>query len=330
MNISISNYEILGEIASGGMAKIYLANQVSLGRKVALKVLRDDKNTDQRAWERLRREALAAAELAHENIVSVYDLIEIDEGLCIVMEYVQGLDLRYIAAAGRLSWLEASAVVLQVLRALEYAHETGFIHRDIKPANILIDFKGTVKLADFGIVKSSSFSDVTMPGSRLGTPRYMSPEQSKGGGLSQSSDIFSLGTCWYEAMSGDVLFKGDDITGTLRAVNRAYVVPLHRRFLDIPLFVSKMVALCMKKNPLARPSAGELRRKLERFLVSKAGPDLKAPVKELMHRMSEVVKGGDISSKCSYRMRRIFLIRAVGAAAAASAASVLCSGMFFL
>lgn len=174
-------YKILASIGSGGMANVFLAHDLILDRDVAIKVLRFDFQNDQTAIRRFQREALAATELVHPNIVSVYDVDEEGGMQYLVMEFVQGMDLkRYIQTHSPIPYEKIVDIMEQILSAVSLAHEHGIIHRDLKPQNVLIDEEGVAKIADFGIAIALSETSLTQTNSLLGSVHYLSPEQARG------------------------------------------------------------------------------------------------------------------------------------------------------
>lgn len=203
-------YEIIGNIGSGGMANVYLANDLILNREVAVKVLRFDFQDDKDAIRRFQREALAATEMVHPNIVSVYDVGEENGMQYIVMEYVKGTDLKkYIKDQAAIPLEKVIDIMGQVLSAISLAHDHQIIHRDLKPQNILVDEEGTAKITDFGIAIALSETSLTQTNTLLGSVHYLSPEQARGGMATRQSDIYALGIILYELLTGVVPFEGE-------------------------------------------------------------------------------------------------------------------------
>ncbi|WP_019771858.1 protein kinase domain-containing protein, partial [Streptococcus sobrinus] len=195
-------YRILKSIGRGGMADVYLANDLILeGEEVAIKVLRTNYQTDQVAVTRFQREARAMAELSHPNIVSIRDIGEEDGQQFLVMEYVDGLDLKhYIQEKAPLSNSEVVRIMEEVLSAMTLAHEKGIIHRDLKPQNILLTKEGTVKVTDFGIAVAFAETSLTQTNSMLGSVHYLSPEQARGSKATVQSDIYAMGIMLFEML----------------------------------------------------------------------------------------------------------------------------------
>jgi predicted Ser/Thr protein kinase len=201
--------EILELIGHGGMGAVYKARQRELDRLVAVKVLPADPSTDAAFAERFTREARALAKLCHPNIVMIYDFGRTADLCFFVMEYVEGVNLRQMIAAKTLAPADALRIVPQVCEALQFAHDAGVVHRDIKPENILVDARGRVKIADFGLAKllDPAHSDLTLTGEHhvVGTPRYMAPEQmERPATVDHRADIYSLGVVLYEMLTGEL------------------------------------------------------------------------------------------------------------------------------
>ncbi|MGT2930149.1 Stk1 family PASTA domain-containing Ser/Thr kinase [Streptococcus dentasini] len=204
-------YRILKSIGRGGMADVYLANDLILeGEEVAIKVLRTNYQTDQVAVTRFQREARAMAELSHTNIVSIRDIGEEDGQQFLVMEYVDGSDLKhYIQDNAPLSNSEVVRIMEEVLSAMTLAHEKGIIHRDLKPQNILLTKDGTVKVTDFGIAVAFAETSLTQTNSMLGSVHYLSPEQARGSKATVQSDIYAMGIMLFEMLTGHIPYDGD-------------------------------------------------------------------------------------------------------------------------
>ncbi|MCX6363824.1 MAG: Stk1 family PASTA domain-containing Ser/Thr kinase [Actinobacteria bacterium] len=242
-------YRVLRKIGGGGMADVYLCEDLSLGRRVALKVLLQRFLDDPNFVERFRREAKAAAGLNQANLVSIYDWGEVDGTYFIVMEYVEGETLKdLVRRKGRLSGNEAVRISLQLLAALEFAHRTGIVHRDIKPQNVMLDRDGNAKVTDFGIARAAD-SGMTEAGSILGTAQYLAPEQARGHRVDERSDLYSVGIVLYEMLTGTVPFKGDSaVTVALKHVNEmaaepAQIVP------GLPYALNQIVLKAIAKDP---------------------------------------------------------------------------------
>lgn len=203
-------YELLALIGRGGMGAVYRARQAGLDREVAIKLMPPEAAADDDFAARFRVEARALAKLQHPNIVAIYEFGQTSEGhLYFVMEYVDGTDLAHLITSGELRPAQALEIVSRVCDALQFAHASGVVHRDIKPANVLVDRSGAVKVADFGLAKLHPESDVrrsrhSVPGSVIGTPDYMAPEQLDGREVDARSDIFSLGVMLYEMLTGQL------------------------------------------------------------------------------------------------------------------------------
>src|SRR5215469_4356792 len=201
--------EILECLGRGGMGAVYKARQPRLDRLVALKILSPEKQGNQKFADRFEREARALARLHHPNIVTVFDFGEVQGNFYLLMEFVDGLTLRQLLQARKLSPEEALAIVPKICEALQYAHEQGIVHRDIKPENILMDKEGHLKIADFGIAKilGQEAKGLSLTGAKdvMGTPNYMAPEQvEKPQSVDHRADIYSLGVVFYEMLTGEL------------------------------------------------------------------------------------------------------------------------------
>jgi len=250
-------YRVLRKIGGGGMADVYLCEDLSLGRRVALKVLLQRFLDDPNFVERFRREAKAAAGLNQANLVSIYDWGEVDGMYFIVMEYVEGETLKdLVRRQGRLGGSEAVRILLQLLAALEFAHRTGIVHRDVKPQNVMLDRHGNVKVMDFGIARVGD-SGMTEAGSILGTAQYLAPEQAKGQRVDERSDLYSVGIVLYEMLTGTVPFKGDSaVTVALKHVNEMAAEPA-QLVPGLPYALNQIVLKAIAKDPDQRYQTAE-------------------------------------------------------------------------
>jgi serine/threonine-protein kinase len=248
-------YRVIGAVGRGGMASVYLAEDTTLSRQVAIKVLHSRFADDEKFVERFRREAKAAAGLNHPNIVGVYDWGQIGSQNYIVMEYVQGETLKdRVRREGRLDGGQAVAIALELLAAIAAAHAKGVVHRDVKSQNILIDGEGRVKVADFGIAQAGDPS-MTEAGSILGTAQYLAPEQARGEPVDERSDLYSVGVVLYEMLTGTVPFKGDSaVTVALKHVNEAPPEPA-ALVPGLPYALNQVVLKALAKDPGFRYSS---------------------------------------------------------------------------
>jgi len=250
-------YRVLRRLGSGGMADVYLCEDLTLGRRVALKVLSSRFARDQQFIERFRREAKAAAGLNHPNLVAIHDWGEIDGTYFIVMEYVEGETLKeLVRRRGRLNGSEALDIGLGLLAAVGYAHRHGVVHRDIKAQNILMDRSGTAKVTDFGIARAGD-SGMTEAGSILGTAQYLAPEQARGEAVDERSDLYSVGIVLYEMLTGAVPFTGDTaVTVAMKHVNEVPAEP-SEIVPGMPYTLNQIVMKALAKEPSMRYQTAE-------------------------------------------------------------------------
>ena len=252
-------YELGRRIGRGGMADVFLARDRLLDRQVAIKVLFPEFAVDPNFVERFRREAQAAANLNHPNIVNVFDWGKHSGTYFIAMEYVEGRTLADILRSnGHLTSKQAAEIASEVAAALGFAHAAGLVHRDIKPANILIGTRGSVKVADFGIARalnSSTESQLTQAGAVMGTATYFSPEQAQGAQPDPRSDLYSLGIVMYEMAAGRPPFGGDNPVSIAYKQVHDYPTPLNQVVLDIPRPYEAIIAKLLTKDPAVRYSS---------------------------------------------------------------------------
>jgi predicted Ser/Thr protein kinase len=277
----LGDFRILRCLGHGGMGRVYLAEQLSLRRKVALKFLRPDLAANPSSLERFKNEALAAARITHANIVQVYAIGETDGLNFIALEYVEGRNLgEYLEKKGPPQVLLALSIMRQVAAALQRAAEAGIVHRDIKPENILLTRKGEVKVTDFGLsrcLEDDRQQRLTQSGVTMGTPLYMSPEQVQGGQpVDARTDIYSFGVTCYHMLAGRPPFRGDNpFEVALQHVNKD-PEPLHAVRPDLPPELCAVVHRMMARDPAQRYQTGrDLLRDLARLrerLVQAGGP----------------------------------------------------------
>ena len=248
-------YEIIKNIGEGGMANVYLAYDVILDRKVAIKVLRGDLSNDEKFVRRFQREALSASSLAHSSIVEMYDVGE-DNGIYyIVMEYVEGKTLKQlIKKRGNITLSEAIDIMLQLTEGITEAHESYIIHRDLKPQNILIKEDGTIKVTDFGIAMALNATQLTQTNSVMGSVHYLPPEQASGKGSTIRSDIYSMGIMFYELLAGTLPFKGDNAVEIALKQMRDTIPSIRKKNPAIPQSVENIILRATAKNPKNRYS----------------------------------------------------------------------------
>ena len=241
-------YEVVGQIGTGGMSDVYKAKDHTLGRYVAIKVLKEEFSEDTNFVTKFRSEAQAAAGLEHPNIVNIYDVGSENGIHYIVMEYVEGITLKtYIEKKGQLKYKETLSIAIQVSRGIQAAHAKHIIHRDIKPQNIIISTDGKVKVTDFGIARA--VSEHTIHSDVMGSVHYASPEQARNGYVSNRSDIYSLGIVMYEMVTGRVPFDGDSTVAVAIQHLQDEMVPPSTYAPNLPISLEKIIQKCTQKSP---------------------------------------------------------------------------------
>jgi len=258
-------YHIIRPLGEGGMGEVYLARDRELDREVALKVIRLDLASHPGILERFKREIQLSSNITHKNILRVYDLGEAGGVKFLTMQYVEGQDLAaLIRQENRLSVTRAVEIFRQICEGLQAAHEQGVIHRDLKPQNILIDGRGRVAIADFGLAKSFEYASLTEAGKVIGTPHYMSPEQVKGIALDQRSDIYSLGIILYEMLTGTMPFTGSSAYEVMIQRTQRTPRPASDHNPKIPPYLLKILDRCLQPVPdLRYANVAEILRDLD-------------------------------------------------------------------
>jgi len=268
-------FEILEELGRGGMGVVYKARDTTLGREVALKILPTQFTQNEMLVKRFQREAMAAAGLNHPNIVTVYSIGTQDDSLFIAMEYVDGMTLaELIVAEGPQEPRRAVAFIKASADALAQAHAKKIVHRDIKPHNIMLDVNGRIKVADFGLARViQADTELTADGTRLGTPRYMSPEQVEAKPLTALSDIYSLGVVLYELLAAKPAFQEETTIQIMRQIVDGAFPDITQVKGDTPLEVGRIIAKMIAKHPENRyQSAEAVSKDLESWLTTGLAP----------------------------------------------------------
>ncbi|MCJ7525843.1 MAG: bifunctional serine/threonine-protein kinase/formylglycine-generating enzyme family protein, partial [Candidatus Aminicenantes bacterium] len=269
----IGKYTISGEIGKGGMGVVYRGLDPMIGRSVAVKTIRLDilkgESGREDALKRFRREAQAAGNLSHANIVTIYDVGEHEGLIYIAMEFIDGCSLEHLLQQKRKFTLqEITHLFGQIGSALDYAHRQGIVHRDIKPANILVGRDLKVSIVDFGIARTAA-STMTQTGMLMGTPRYMSPEQIAGKKVDNRSDIFSLGAILYELLTQHNPFAGESITTVIYKIMHAELPPLSDFNKQLPAGLEGVVKKALARDADARyRSCGELLADLKKYALA--------------------------------------------------------------
>ena len=246
-------YQIIKSIGEGGMANVYLAYDTILDRDVAVKVLRGDLSNDEKFVRRFQREALSASSLSHPNIVEVYDVGEDNGQYFIVMEYIEGKNLKdLLKKRGKLTTTEVVDIMSQIADGLSVAHDSYIIHRDIKPQNIMILENGLVKITDFGIAMAMNATQLTQTNSVMGSVHYLPPEQASGKGSTLKSDIYSMGILMYELLVGVLPYRGDNAVEIALKHLKEPLPSIREELPDLPQAVENIILKSAAKNPKNR------------------------------------------------------------------------------
>lgn len=260
-------YEITELIGVGGMANVYKARDVIEDRVVAVKILREEYLDNEEFLRRFKNESKAIAVLSHPNIVKVYDVSFSDRMQSIVMEYIDGITLKeYIEQQGALGWKEAVHFTVQILRALQHAHDKGIVHRDVKPQNIMLLSDGTIKITDFGIARFSRSETKTLTDRAIGSVHYISPEQAQGETTDARTDIYSVGVMLFEMLTGRLPFEAENAISV--AMKQIQTAPIRPRSINpaIPEGLEEITMRAMQKDVSKRyQSAAEMLRDIDEF-----------------------------------------------------------------
>jgi len=267
--MKIGKYEILSELGQGGMGKVYRAKDPLMGRDVAIKLMAEAQLSDEELRQRFYREARSAGRLKHTNIITIYDLGEENGVPYIVMEYLEGMDLKQLLKERKdLPLYDRLRIAVQVANGLSYAHHHQIVHRDIKPGNIRVLEGGQVKIMDFGIAREST-SEMTKTGSAIGTWHYMSPEQIVGKKVDNRSDIWALGVILYEMLVGRRPFEADSLTTLVYKIAHDQPPAFEAQGIEVSEPLARIVHRALAKEPADRyPDAADLARDLENYVTA--------------------------------------------------------------
>jgi serine/threonine protein kinase len=253
MDATVGEYEVIGELGRGGMASVYLAHEIALDRKVAIKVMAPALMASPGMAERFKREARLSANLSHPNILPIFAVRETEKLVFFVMKCLMGRPLdAVLKETGPLPISTVQVILAQAAAGLAHAHRRGVVHRDIKPGNIMVDDDGAVVVTDFGIAKAAESDGLTATGSTIGTPAYMSPEQCSGQTLTTAADQYSLGAVAYELLTGRVPFASDTAIGLMYHHVHTAPDPITQHRAEVPEPMAAAIMRMLAKNPVDR------------------------------------------------------------------------------
>jgi serine/threonine protein kinase len=263
---NFGSFRLLRELGKGATGTVFLAEQTTLGRECALKVLAPELVKDDTFIERFRREGRIAASLRHAGIVRIFDLVECESGFALAMDYIEGQELQELLnSETQLPQDVALDIISKVLDALDYAHGKGVVHRDIKPANILLEADGSVFLTDFSIARMTGGEKLTKTGAVIGTPEYMAPEQFDGKEVDSRADVYATALVLYEMLAGTNPFRGDTIAEIIKKQILTEPPPLQEQ-VDVPATLADLVHRGLEKSPDERfQTAGEMNEALKKL-----------------------------------------------------------------
>jgi serine/threonine-protein kinase len=272
----VGSARIIREVGRGGMGVVYEAEQEDLGRKVAIKELPEELARNPQLAERFRREGRAHATLRHSAIPVVFDLVDKNDALYLVTEFVDGPDLGKVLKAGALPPDCVTVLGAVLADALQHVHTHQLLHRDLKPSNVMVTQDGEVKLMDFGIAKDQTVADLTQEGLLIGSPPYLAPELLTGHKADARSDIYSLGATLYELLAGERPFKGKENAELFANISKGKFIPLRKKVPGLPRVLCNAVERCLRVKPDQRwANAGDLSRALQtlgRWMIPDVDP----------------------------------------------------------
>ena len=249
---TISHYKILEKLGGGGMGVVYKASDTKLKRDVAIKFLPHHISANKEERQRFEIEAQAAASLNHTNVAHIYAIEETDDEMFIVMEYINGIELKEKISSYLIQIDEAINIAIQIAEGLDAAHKKGIVHRDIKSSNIMITKDGKVKIMDFGLAKIKGGTELTKIGLTIGTTAYMSPEQTRGEKLDHQTDIWSFGVVMYEMLTGELPFKGEYEQAIIYLILNEDLKSITNLRDDIPSQLINIVKMALQKDQGSR------------------------------------------------------------------------------